>query len=84
MIREIKRPSSSFFVDGKKTLVGIFRTEGVKEPFVEWYNGGIIWKGKHSFLSHRQWVFHVITIFFLLNSSYVLSFFSSPEPKAHR
>ena len=29
-----------------KTLVGIFRTEGVEEPSMEWYNGGIIWKGK--------------------------------------
>ena len=36
----------TLFVDGMKTLVGIFRTEGVEEPSMEWYNGGFIWKGK--------------------------------------
>ena len=29
---------------GRKVLVGIYRTD-VEDWFMEWYNGGIIWKG---------------------------------------
>lgn len=29
---------------GKKVMVGVYRTD-VDEPFIEWLNGGIQWKG---------------------------------------
>ena len=33
-----------YFSDGKKVMVGIYRTD-VDEPFLEWHNGGIHWPG---------------------------------------
>lgn len=51
-----KNKQVSNYIGGKKVLVGVYRTD-VEEPYLEWRNGGIKWKGRARFFTQEKLFF---------------------------